>query len=456
MNGLGTTVTADVEGTVARAASLYDRMGRLKGLELARLASERARRPSVVAVFDKTDETARREAAFTECEALNAGLQKELRKADILAIVDAGGKVVSRDLNPQAMYGDDLKALSPAVDRALKGESVKDVWTLQGRMTEVGLAPIRKGDGSIVGGLLVGYVLSAKQAQETAALLDADIAYFHGGKVQASSFVIGGQKEDVAKTQAIHALLFGEEKLAEATLARGTLSETLHRTIDGDKYVVVVAPLGGNVSDATSGFVVLSSVGKALAQAGGVGTKVLALGLIAIVVALGAAAMTSKRFISPLDQIELGVAEIINGNIDYTFKPVGPDFEGLSNGLNVMLARLLGRDEPNEDVVEEEEGAQKWKAEQMVLEEGDGAANEGITQALAQEGDAAYYPRLYNEYLSALRSMGQSTEGLSVPAFMARLRLAEAGLREKWSCRIVRFQLASRGNQLVFRAIRVA
>ena len=55
---------------------------------------------------------------------------------------------------------------------------------------------------------------------------------------------------------------------------------------------------------------------------------------------------------------------------------MGPDFEGLSNGLNVMLARLLGREEPNEDAVEEEEdGGKVWRAEHMIIEEGDGAAS---------------------------------------------------------------------------------
>ncbi len=77
------------------------------------------------------------------------------------------------------------------------------------------------------------------------------------------------------------------------------------------------------------------------------------------------------RFIRPLDKIELGVAEIINGNIDYKFKPVGPDFEGLSNGLNVMLARLLGREEPNEDEPEEEQDeTSRWRSDQMLVEEG--------------------------------------------------------------------------------------
>jgi hypothetical protein len=361
------------------------------------------------------------------------------------------------------MYGEDLRSKFPAVDRALKGEAVKDVWTLSNRMLQVGLAPIRKAEGgATLGALLVGYVLSANEAQEARRLLDAEIAYFHDGKVLASSFVLGGEggqgggKEDMTKTQALNGLLFGDEKLAEQALKKGGPTDVTRLTLEGREYAVSVAPLTGNFGDKTSGFVVLASAASRMSDVRDAGMKVILLGLIAIVVALGAAVMTAKRFIAPLDKIELGVAEIINGNVDYTFKPVGPDFEGLSNSLNVMLARLLGRDEPNEDAVEEEDGPQKWKAEQMVIEEGDGTAPASATQGLANESEAAYYPRLYNEYVAALRNLGQPTDGLSIPAFMAKLRLAEAGLREKWSCRMVRFQLASRDHQLVFRPVRVA
>ena len=116
--------------------------------------------------------------------------------------------------------------------------------------------------------------------------------------------------------------------------------------------------------------VLLNSISSEMDRVSGVGVKIIGFGVLAILVALGAAVMTALRFIKPLDQIELGVAEIINGNIDYTFKPVGPDFEGLSNSLNVMMARLLGRDEPNEDQVEEEaDEASRWQSEQMLVEE---------------------------------------------------------------------------------------
>ena len=407
--GLKAGDVAEVEGDVLRAERAFAEIGRLRASDAAMQALERARRPGVVAVFGRADETARREAAFLECEALNAGLQKEGRKAAIVAILGADGRVVARDLNPNAMWGDDLKAKYPAVAQALRGEPTKDVWSMDNRMTQVALAPITKADGQLLGVLLIGQVLSTKLAQETRDRIGAEIGYFHAGKMQASSFGTAGapEKEDVAKTQALGGLLFGPDKLAEQALAKGP-TPLVRRPIEGREYALVVAPLQGSFSDRTSGVILARSLSDVDKRVNQVGLELLGLGLIAILVALGAAVLTAKRFIGPLDKIELGVAEIINGNIDYTFKPVGPDFEGLSNALNVMLARLLGREEPNEDAVEEEEdGGKIWRADQMIVEEGDGAASPAAA-GLAQESEAAYYPRLFNEYLNTLAQPGQA------------------------------------------------
>jgi hypothetical protein len=301
-------------------------------------------------------------------------------------------------------------------------------------------------------------VLSNRKAQERRDLLGTEIGFFHDGKVHTSSFAAeeaGDAKEDVGRTQSLAQVLFQGPNLAHQAQQKSAPTAVHHFSIEGQDFAVVAAPLPGNFADRTSGVLILSSVSDQLSRAREPGRSVLLFGLLAIIVALGAAVMTAKRFIGPLDQIELGVGEVINGNIDYTFKPVGPDFEGLSNSLNVMLARLLGRDEPNEDAVEEEDNeAEKWRAENMVIDEGDGASSPAAA-ALATEGEAAYYPRLYNEYVSALKAAGKTADGVSVPAFMAKLRLAEAGLKQKWSCRMVRFQIVTQGDQIVFKAVRV-
>ena len=459
------SVIRSVESDVSRAQRMHQSLARLESLDFANLVSGLSHRPGVIGAFEKTDETARRQAAFEQCEGLNAYLQSGAsRKADIVAIIDSVGKVVARDLNVNAMYGEDLRAKFPAVATALRGEATKDIWTFSGRMTRVAVAPIVTPEGTIRGALLVGYVLTARDAQLKHDLLGTEIAYFHDGKVHTSSFVSEGTgesaKEDGNRTQALNAVLFqAGDKPGLQAVQKGTATELFDFTLDGREYAAVAAPLFGNAFDKTSGVMVLGSISAETDRVSGVGLKILGFGILAILVALGAAVMTAIRFIKPLDKIELGVAEIINGNIDYTFKPVGPDFEGLSNSLNVMMARLLGRDEPNEDEVEEEaEESQRWRSEQMLVEELPGSptgesSNDPAVQALAQENEAMYFARVYGEYVAALKSQNKPTAGITVQAFTTKLRLVEGGLKQKWKCRSVRFRVAAQGDLVTLKPV---
>src|SRR5688572_24915060 len=126
---LVSSATREVEERVARGQRIHQQISRLGGLDLANLALDKARRPEVLAAVSRAEETARRQAAYDECEAINGALAKDGRKADVVSVLDAQGKVVARDLNPNADYGDDLKSKHPAVEAVLKGHAVKDVWT---------------------------------------------------------------------------------------------------------------------------------------------------------------------------------------------------------------------------------------------------------------------------------------------------------------------------------------
>lgn len=457
----------DVETAVSRAQRMHQSMARLESLDFANLVAGLSHHPAVVGVFDKGSETARRQAAFEQCEALNASLQTgSKRKADFVAILDSRGTVVARDLNANANYGEDWRSQYPAIGTALHGEPTKDVWTFAGRMTRVAVAPIALPDGTIRGALVVGYVLTARDAQEKHEILGSEVAYFHNGKVHTSSFVSEGTgdgakepaKEDGNKTQALNAILFqSPEKWGQQVVQKGARSDLFHLTLDGREYAAVAAPLQGNAFDKTSGVVVLASITDQLDSVSGAGAKVIGFGLLAILVAVAASVLTAVRFIKPLDKIELGVAEIINGNIDYMFKPVGQDFEGLSNALNVMLARLLGREEPNEEEGEDEaDEANKWKSEQMLVEEASAAAAAGgdpEAAALGQEAEPIYFARIFNEYNTALKSQGKPTKGITVQAFTAKLRLIEGGLKQKWKCRMVRFRVNAKGDQVTLKPV---
>jgi hypothetical protein len=419
-------------------------------------------RPAVVGVFDKADENGRRQAAFEQCEQINGQLRTGGKpKADIVAVIDSSGKVLARDLNVNAMYGEDLRSKFPAVGTALSGKSTKDIWTLQGRMNRVAVAPITQPDGTIRGALLIGYVVTARDAQVKRDQLGAEVAYFHNGKVHTSSFISEGTgenaKEDGNKTQALNQVLFGSsEAWGQQALQKGAPTEIFHLSLDGREYAAVAAPLHGNAFDKTSGVVTLASISDALEPVSAVGAKLIGFGVLAILVLLAAVVLTAQRFIKPLDKIELGVAEIINGNIDYQFRPVGPDFEGLSNGLNVMLARLLGREEPNEDEPEEEQDeSSRWRSDQMQVEESSGPTSSPAPEAnaLGQESEPIYYARIFNEYVAALRTQGKPTKGITVQAFTAKLRLIEGGLKQKWKCRMVRFKVNAQGEHVTLKPI---
>jgi hypothetical protein len=455
------SVVQEVETEVSRGQRMHQNIARLEALDFANLVAGLSHRAAIVGVFDKGDETGRRQAAFEQCEDVNAFLQKGgSRKADFVIIVDSAGKVVARDLNVNAMYGDDLRSKYPAVALALRGEPTKDVWTFSGRMTRVAVAPIIHPDGTTKGALLVGYVIDARDAQLKRDLLGVEVGYFQDGKMATSSFVSEGAgdsaKEDGNKTQALNPALFqSAEKWGQDAVTKGKPTDLFHVSLDGKEYAAIAAPLQGNAFSKTSGIVILKSVSDMLETVSDVGMKILLFGVLAILVALGASVMTAIRFIKPLDKIELGVGEIINGNIDYMFKPVGQDFEGLSNALNVMLARLLGREEPNEEEGEDEaDEANKWRSEQMLVEEASAAAgNDPEASALGQEAEPIYYARIFNEYSAALKAQGKPTKGITVQAFTAKLRLIEGGLKQKWKCRMVRFRVNAHGDQVTLKPV---
>ena len=97
-------------------------------------------------------------------------------------------------------------------------------------MTRVAVAPVVQPDGTIRGALLVGYVVTARDAQAKRDLLGTEVAYFHDGKVHTSSFVSEGTgdsaKEDGNKTQALNAVLFqSAEKWGQQALAKNAPTE---------------------------------------------------------------------------------------------------------------------------------------------------------------------------------------------------------------------------------------
>jgi hypothetical protein len=245
------------EERVAQAVKWYGDTIRLVGLEMVNLAQDHSNGSTLRAVFGHTDETARRQTAFQACEVIAASLDKEGRKPEMVMVLDASGRVVARDLNPNAEYGDDYGAKYPAVATVLKGRPVSDVWALNGRMTQVALAPIIRVD-KISGALLLTRAVGARYAQGVADKLGTDVVFFHAGKAAGSSFVDGSFREDTSTAEAVARALFGSERLAEQALSTGNPTPVVRMTIAGRLYALAAVPLTGTYADKTSGMAVLA------------------------------------------------------------------------------------------------------------------------------------------------------------------------------------------------------
>jgi hypothetical protein len=185
------------------------------------------------------------------------------------------------------------------------------------------------------------------------------------------------------------------------------------------------------------------------------GRMILVLGAIALVLALGAMWLSSRRILDQVDELEVGVAEIINGNLERTFRPVGADLDGLANGLNVMLARLLGRPEPGEEEMDDDgnpivPGRVEFEDEDSAAPPADSSSAELAN--LAREPEPDYYKRVYTEYVDARRATGSPDE-VSFEGFIAKLRVNEGKLKATHQCKAVRFRVVTKDGKVTLKPV---
>ena len=163
--------------------------------------------------------------------------------------------------------------------------------------------------------------------------------------------------------------------------------------------------------------------------------------------------MSAAELARQLDVPTNRVTEIINGNLDRTFRPVGDELEGLANGLNVMLARLLGRPEPGEEEFDEDGNPiVPGRVEFEEAEEDSRPAADPDLAALAQEPEPDYYKRVFTEYVEGRRQTGHPDE-VSFENFIAKLRVNEGKLKAQYNCKAVRFRVVVKDGKVSLKPV---
>ncbi|HWU86095.1 MAG TPA: MXAN_5187 C-terminal domain-containing protein [Kofleriaceae bacterium] len=474
----------DADAQLARAYQLIQRLNQLQSIDVSNKAERLASQPWFISAINLSGEDRKREASLGFQRFMADEKQGAIRP-DIIALVDKKGELLAmhevstvvpkqwiapkddKQAKPGDKAADEVETILPALNMVLKKKVIiSDTWRYGDKMMKVGVAPIvdayvpvEKTDPenkNIIGAIVIAYAQTSKSAQQDKALLGTEIAYYDGKRVVASSFTRGpGGEEDTAKAKQLSELF-----------ESGKLDETANRMralIDDADYVAATVKLPRASTKAlppppeypaiTAGAVVLSPI---VASPGAWTVKlfVIVLGFGALAIAMLGLYLSHRRLVAQIDQVELGVTDIINGNVDRTFRPVGEELEGLSNGLNVMLARLLGRPEPGEEEFDEE-GNPIIPGRVEFDDGGEGApapAADPDLAALAQESEPDYYKRVYTEYLAAKRATGHPDD-VSFENFIAKLKVNEGKLRAQYQCRAVRFRVVTKDGKVSLKPV---
>jgi hypothetical protein len=393
-------------------------------------------------------------------------------KPDMIALVDSQGNLVAMNDMPSVVArqwkkeGDKpVDTIIPALNVVLGNRVIiSDIWGDQNRMMKIGVAPVIDQDAPvpandpdgvvIIGAVVVAYAQTAQQAQHDKALLGTEIAYYDGTRVVATSFTKGQTtEEDTAKAKALTDIMKG-----------GKLSPSSGQqrvNVDGADYLAAAVTMPRSTSNpkrmpkdypAVAGTaIVLSAISDAANTAGTIKLFIILLGVGALGISLVGLYLSHRRLIAQVDQIELGVTDIINGNVDRTFRPVGLELDGLANGLNVMLARLLGRPEPGEEEFDEE--GNPIIPGRVEFEEGEEKPQTDPDLArLAQESEPDYYKRVFTEYVAARKASG-SPDDVSFENFIAKLKVNEGKLKAQYQCRAVRFRVITKDNKVTLKPV---
>ncbi len=447
-----------VEQALPKEQQLFDRSLRLSSIQFVDQVSDRARVQAVRDVFGGLDENSRRRRAFESANSIGDWFQDPVRSGglgapEVVAITDEAGKVIARNLDPNRMYGEVLVQQLPALARVIaSGVPQFAVWrrTDENKLLQTGIAPVRNEQGAVIGALIVGYDLSDGLARRLADNLGRDIAFIANGTVYSSSL----------SAEAKNALT-GPNVLTVPPEGSGEVP-AWSQTLAGEDYRGITAPMpmaGGEV-----GYIVLANKTKELGLVSAT-TIILILTGLGVLLVLVYGFMIGSSFLKPVEQIEEGVLAVINGRTDLRLDVKSAEFGGLAYRINQLINVFTGTaEEDDEGRVSQAPSAAEW-VDPAFSDANPGASGRGaagaaggagevvddpsIAAQLASEPEDAYYARIYAEYVAAKSSVGENVSNIPQDRFVQRLKGNESSLVKKHGCKMVRFQVHTRGNQVV-------
>jgi len=443
-----TTVAQSVRAANARLA--------LDALQLERWLDQRVRADAVRDVYGGGTITARQESATAQAnrirdeaaqESLFSGLSPSL-----VLFLDAQGIGLGRN-GSALMRGERVVDVYPAVKTVItEGKTLSDVWVNQQRQEQmmVSLAAVRGEGNAIVGAVAIGVPMSDDRMQRTSELTSGNVLVF--GVMRDAGLEIvargGALPADVASQ------LTGPSGAASAKTAISGRNVAVVQAQAG-RWVFGVGPLDGYATDKM--LVVAAMPTSLVPSLNGLLMPIFGVTLLGLVLVFVVGSLIGNYLSRPISELEDGLLAIINGNQTIRFQIEHPELGGLVFRINSLLNALMGVQEDDTD----EQGRPSTSPtathfqEALSVDESSIASRQvdpELARKLAAEPPDQYYRRLFDEYVSAKRSLGDPLEAIQFEGFVKRIQDTEREMSAKYNSP-VRHRLEMRDGAIVLVAI---
>lgn len=342
MSGAREALLRDVGPSVERAANVLPAVRVQDGDQFVDKVEELAAQPNVAAVYANDSESAQRDAAFTVAQAVSrqlADLAHRNRPAELVALLNAEGRVLARNAERNLSANRDLRSEFPVVRRVFEagptGHGVRDFIRFddQGWM-EVAVVPVVVG-GAVRGGVLAGFTVSDSAARADSERLGVGVGYIfrEGNRYTVQSLSVGSQREKEELVAWANSPAAGGEQLV-----RGRTEVRV--TLGGQEYLGRTIPMPGALTP--EGAIVLRSLTEAGSPAGGVAMPALVAMLIGLLLVVGYNLFVAQYLEKPIEQIEEGLLTIVNGNTQHRINVEHAELGGIVYRINQLVASLTG------------------------------------------------------------------------------------------------------------------
>lgn len=225
------------------------------------------------------------------------------------------------------------------IRQALDGEYPRQtyLWESMGRYFHVMTVPIWLGD-TVQGTLSYGYPIRQEEADQLAADLQLDVAYFVDDHIVANSFDGLNAPDERRLASEIHGAAFEIGRSGEATTVSIPLAD--------EQWMVYVTPMQmtGEGRTIPGYYAIARSYTQAIEPLRRLQLYIFVLGVLAVLTAVVISFMLTNRITRPVDELVLGIGELERGNYHYQVPVVTNDELGLlTRTYNGLVSNLRER-----------------------------------------------------------------------------------------------------------------